>query len=170
MLGKIMSVLLLALWPVMAGAGMTRATLQVSAQVVNNCVANVPSSVVLPVYDGTQVRSRADLQLKCTKDASPVINISSAAATDGMPLTLSGPNGSQLSYAIFSDPGYVDAWNSVGGQTADGLTFRSYTLYLEIPPGQTVPRGSYSGRIDIAVDPGTRAARHYIVAVASRAP
>jgi spore coat protein U-like protein len=167
---KMTPVVLLALWPAIAGAGMTRATLQVSAQVINNCLVNVPSSVILPAYDGTQVRSRAELQLKCTRNASPVIGISTAGATNGARLALLGPDGSQLSYAIFSDPGYADTWSSVGGQTADGLTFKSYTLYLEIPSGQTVAPGAYSGHIDIAVDPGTRIARHYIVPVSSGAP
>ena len=162
--------LVFVLLPPAANAGMSRGTLRVSAQVINNCVADVPSSVALPAYDGTQVRSRADLRLRCTKGASPIISIGSLSAAKGAPRALVGTNGSQLSYDVFSDLGYREVWDSVTGKTADGLTYTSYTLYLEIPSGQTAPQGTYTGDIDIAVDPGTRIARHYVIPVSSSAP
>ena len=92
------------------------------------------------------------------------------SAAKGAPRALVGTNGSQLSYDVFSDRGYREVWDSVTGKTADGLTYTSYTLYLEISSGQTAPRGTYAGDIDIAVDPGTRTARHYVVPVSSSAP
>jgi spore coat protein U domain-containing protein, fimbrial subunit CupE1/2/3/6 len=163
-------VLLLVLFPGTAGARMATATMRVSAYVINDCVANVPSSIALPSYDGTEVRSSASMQLKCTKGASPVIAINNESGSSGAPLNLTGPNGSQLTYGVFSDAALTDPWEAITGQSADGLTFQSYTLYLSIPPGQAASPGTYAGQIDLSVDPGTRAAKHYIIPVACVAP
>lgn len=164
-------VLLLVLFPGTAGARMATATMRVSAYVINDCVANVPSSIALPSYDGSEVRSSASLQLKCTKDASPVIAINDGSGSSGAPLNLlTGPNGSQLTYGVFSNAALTDPWETVTGQSADGLTFQSYTLYLSVPPGQAVSPGTYTGQIDLSVDPGTHAAKHYIIPVACVAP
>ena len=101
MRAKLMALLSLFLFPALASG----ATIQVSAQVINNCVVNIPSSVILPAYRGMQVRSLAELQLRCTKDASPVVSLGrgSLTATAGARV-LTGPDGSQLAYQVYSDP------------------------------------------------------------------
>jgi len=168
---KLTALVLLLLFPAGAKAGMARTTMQVTAQVINNCVVNIPTSVILPAYSGTQVRSRAELQLKCTRDASPIVSLGNGALTAGAGArVLMGPNGSQLTYQVYSNPEYNSVWNAVTEPPADGLTLRSYTLYWAIPSGQTVSPGTYANNIDVAVDPGTRMAKHYTIRVSSLVP
>ena len=164
MRAKLMALLSLFLFPALASG----ATIQVSAQVINNCVVNIPSSVILPAYRGMQVRSLAELQLRCTKDASPVVSLGrgSLTATAGARV-LTGPDGSQLVYRVYSDPQYNSVWNVVTEPPADGLTLRSYTFYWAIPPGQAVSPGTYANNLDVAVDPGTSIVKHYAIRVSS---
>jgi spore coat protein U-like protein len=171
MIPKWATVTFLLLFPVVTSAGMTSATLQISAQVVNNCVVKIPASVTLPAYSGMQVRSLTELQLKCTRAASPVVSLSSGivTATSGAHV-LAGPDGSQLAYQIYSDPHYNSVWNEVTEPPADGLTLRSYTLYWAIPSGQAVSPGAYANSLDVAVDPGTSIAKHYTIRVSSLVP
>src|SRR6266849_810075 len=92
---KLTALVLLLLFPAGAKAGLARTTMQVTAQVINNCVVNIPTSVILPAYTGTQVRSRAELQLNCTRDASPIVSLGNGALTAGARArVLMGPNGS----------------------------------------------------------------------------
>ena len=171
MLAKLTTLTLLLLLPVVASAGMTSTTLQVSAQVINNCVVNIPLSVTLPAYSGNQVRSLAELQLKCTKDTSPVVSLSNGiGTTTSGARVLTGPEGRQLAYQVYSNPQYSAAWNAVTEPPADGLTLRSYTLYWSIPPGQAVSPGNYADNLDVAVDPGTSIAKHYTIRVSSLVP
>src|SRR6266568_5000995 len=150
---------------------MSSATLQVSAQVINNCLVNIPSSVILPAYSGMQVRSLAELQLRCTKDASPVVSLGGGILTASVGTrVLTGPDGSQLAYQVYSDPHYNSVWNAVTEPPADGLTLRSYTFYWVIPPGQAVSPGTYANNLDVAVDPGTSIAKHYTIRVSSLVP
>jgi spore coat protein U-like protein len=161
----------LVLCPAVVGAGMTRATLQVSAQVVNNCVANVPSSVILPRYTGTQVRSRGHLEMRCTKGASPVISLGgSVLSADIGARVLTGPDGGRLTYQVYSDPDYSSVWNAMTEPPADGLTLKSYALYWEIPSGQAASSGTYSANLDVGIDPGTHAPKHFIIRVSSHVP
>jgi spore coat protein U-like protein len=171
MFAKLTTLILLLFFPVVASAGMTSTNLQVSAQVINNCVVNIPSSVILPAYSGKQVRSLAELQLRCTKDASPVVSlgIGSQTTTAGARV-LKGPDGSQLAYEIYSNPRYNAVWNAVTEPPADGLTLMSYTLYWAILPGQAVSPGSYANNLDVAIDPGTSIAKHYTIRVSSLVP
>jgi len=147
---------------------MIEATLQVSAQVVNNCAVIVPSAVILPEYDGTQVRSGVELQLRCTKGAAPIVSLGSSMAAIGGARALAGPDGRQLAYRIYSDPDYNLPWNSVRELRADGLRPASYTLYWAIPSGQTVSPGKYAGNLDVSVDPETGTAKHYTIRVSVR--
>lgn len=163
--------LLLVLFPAVADGRMTSATMRVSAYVVNNCVARVPSSVILPAYDGRQLRSRIDLQLRCTKGASPVISLGSSILTSGRRArVLIGPVGDQLAYQVYSNADYNFVWNAVTEPPADGVTLTSYTLYWAIPPGQAVSPGTYANNLDVAIDPGTRKAKHYTIRVSSLVP
>lgn len=168
MFTRLTALISIALLPAAAWAGMTRATMQVSAQVINNCVVNIPTSVILPAYSGTQVRSRADLQLKCTKGARPIVSLGNGVLTAGAGARLlRGPDGNQLAFQIYSDPDYNSVWNAVTEPPADGLTLRSYAFYWEIPSGQTVSPGTYVANLEVAIDPGTPAPKHYVIQVSS---
>jgi spore coat protein U-like protein len=165
---KLTALLLLVLLPAVASAGMTRSTIQVSAYVVNNCAASVPSSVILPTYSGTQVRSSIELQLRCTKGASPIVSLGGSMTAGGGARVLIGADGGQLAYQVYSDPSYNSVWNAVTEPPADGVTLTSYALYWAVPSGQTVSPGTYANNLDVAVDPGTRMAKHYTIRVSSR--
>jgi spore coat protein U-like protein len=133
-------------------------------------VVNIPSSVTLPAYNGKQVRSIAELQLKCTRDASPVVSLGSGIlTTTARERVLTGPNGSQLAYQVYSDPQYNTVWNAVTEPPA-GLTLKSYTFYWAITPRQAVSSGTYANDLDVAVDPGSRTAKHYTIRVSSLVP
>jgi spore coat protein U-like protein len=159
---RLMILVPIVLCPALAHAGMRSATMRVSAYIVNNCVADVPSSMSIPAYTGTQVQSSAVLQLKCTKAASPVVTLG-----NGGTRAMSDGAGHQLAYQVYSDAGYNLVWNSVTEPPADGLTFASYTLYLAIPSGQSVAPGTYVDNLDVAVDPGTSVAKHYTISLSS---
>jgi spore coat protein U-like protein len=166
-LGKLAAPLSLVLLPIVAYAGMTQTTLHVSAQVINNCVVNVPSSVVLPAYDGTRVRWSADLQLRCTRSASPIVSLRANTTADGETRVLTSPNGNQLAYQVYSDPDYNLVWKAVTEPPADGVTLASYPIYWEIPSGQSVTSGTYISNLDVAVDPGNSVAKHLTIHVSS---
>jgi spore coat protein U-like protein len=160
-------ILLLAV-PRLADARISRATIPVSAQVVNNCAVILPSAVPLPSYSGTTVRSSASFMLKCTRGAAPVVTVHSVSSNAaGMP-TLTGAGGTLLHYRIFSDAGYSTPWQPASGPTSDGATFKPYNLYVAIPAGQAAAPGPYTGTIDVTIDAGGRPARHYAVPVESQ--
>lgn len=167
MLAKLTALISALLFPGVAAG----ASIQVSAYVVNNCVVSVPSSVILPAYSGTQVRSRAEFQLRCTKGASPIVSLGGGVQTAGAGArVLSGPDGGQLAYQVYSNSAYSFVWNAVTEPPADGLTLTSYTLYWAIPPGQVASPGIYANNLDVAVDPGTGMAKHYAIRVSSLVP
>src|SRR5229473_5704722 len=135
MLAKLTPFLFLLVFPALASG----ATMRVSAEVVNNCVVSVPSSVILPAYSGTQVRSRVEFQLRCTKGAMPIVSIGGGVLTSSAGArVLIGPDGGQLAYQIYSNPAYNFVWDAVTEPPADGITLTSYTLYWAMPSGQSM--------------------------------
>ena len=154
--------LLLVVSPAIASARVARTTIQVSAHVVNECAAKIPSSLELPAYRGVQVRSVAQLEIKCTNGASPVISLNSAATWDGAARALTGPSG-KLAYQIFSDDSYKNVWVSLTGSLADGVTFAPYGLHFMIPSGQQASPGTYNSRLDVMIDSGDSTIRHWTI-------
>jgi spore coat protein U-like protein len=154
-----------------ASAGTMRAEIPVSAIVVNNCVARVPTSIEFPTYAGSLVQSTGALQLKCTKRATPIVAISSVTnvAADGQ-RRMTGPDGHYLNYQIYSASDYRAVWSAVTEAPADGVTSTTYTLYCAIPSGQSAPKGTYVDSLDLAIDPGTGIAEHYTVRITTDVP
>ena len=161
--------LLLIALPRIAYARTSRATIQVSAYVVNNCAVLAPSVLRLPSYSGDTVRSGAMFMLKCTKGAAPLVSVRATSVGGSEMPALSGAGGALLHYGIFADSGCSRPWESVSGPVGDGATFKSYNIYVAIPGGQAAASGPYSGSLDISVDTGNRRTRHFIVPVESRA-
>ena len=155
--------LLMIALPRIGHTGTSRATIQVSAYVVNNCAVLAPSVMRLPSYGGTAVRASATFMLKCTKGAAPLVSVRSISTGEGGMPALSGAGGALLNYGIFSDAEYSRPWRSVSGAAGDGATFKPYSMYVAIPAGQAAARGPYSGALDISVDTRNRGTRHFIV-------
>jgi spore coat protein U-like protein len=114
----------------------------------------------------------ASLEISSTANsratAPPIVSLGNGALTAGAGArVLSGPEGSQLAYQVYSDPDYNSVWNAVTEPPADGLTLTSYTFYWEIPSGQTVSPGTYVSNIDVAIDPGAVVPKHYVIQVSS---
>jgi spore coat protein U-like protein len=162
-------VLLLLALPRIGYARTSRAAIQVSAYVVNNCSVLAPSVLRLPSYGGAAVRASVIFMLKCTKGAAPLVSVRSGSTEEGGMPALGGAGGALLYYGIFSDAEYSRPWGSISGIPGDGATFKSYSMYLAIPAGQATARGPYSGALDISVDTGNPRTRHFIVPIETSA-
>lgn len=83
-------------------------------------------------------------------DLATVFGVSIRSASDGADRIMSGPNGAELRYRLYVDPGFIQEWGdggatgaTVGGNVAAGSS-TEYTVYGLIPEQSLVPAGSYT--------------------------
>jgi spore coat protein U-like protein len=63
---------------------------------------------------------------------------------------MTGPNGVELAYKLFTDSARTNNWGDTTGNELSGSGTTSFTVYGQIAAGQTVPPGTYTDTMDTA--------------------
>jgi spore coat protein U-like protein len=68
---------------------------------------------------------------------------------------MTGPAGALVGYKLFQDAGHTTNWgNTVGVDTVQGTQSglaQNFTVFGQLPAGQSVPSGTYSDTITVTV-------------------
>jgi len=144
-----------------ANAGSNSAPVEISAEVVSNCVI-ATSNLAFGQYDPLAANSSQHLDasaivtMLCTRATSAELSLDGGRNPIGATRALAGQV-QHVSYQLFRDAGRTQEW---GGGFAGKMQFVSegvhkpqqVTLYGRIPPGQEVLSGIYTDVVTATVD------------------
>jgi spore coat protein U-like protein len=160
--GTVLSAVLLAGFAAPSFAGTATASFAVTSTVANSCIVGA-NSLAFPTYLPTTTSATTGsttLNVTCTLGAAYTVALSngsgtSADATAGASgRAMSGPSSAQLTYNLYQDSGFSQAWGSTGAfllsGTGTGVQV-PLTVYGRIPASQTVAAGNYADTINVTV-------------------
>jgi spore coat protein U-like protein len=136
-----------------AAAGTATTNVSVGAVLTNNCTISSPTAVAFGNYTGAvnNVTDASAVEATCTTGDIYTISADTGQnTTHANGTTRAMANGTNyLSYELYKDSGRTTVWNTsntVGG-TGNGVA-QDYTIYAQIPGGQTIPiAGTYSDTV-----------------------
>ena len=133
--------------------------LTVTATVAANCTINT-TALVFGTYDAIGPNaanalngSGGEVIVTCTMGTIPTvtldqgINPKSSSSAAFPERQMSGPNGSRLAYALFSDAARSNAWGSAGVSYTSNGTPKTLQVWGSVDSGQNVPAGVYSDTV-----------------------
>ena len=141
-------------------AGSISTTMNVTANVINNCTFTQVNSLQFGAYDNVNQNQNHDatttIQLRCTKNTTASIGINTglnaahaSRATRAMHTTVEND---YLSYEIYTDPSRTTVWNTSSNRvsyTATSSAPATINVYGRIPPQPNVRSGTYSDTVTI---------------------
>jgi spore coat protein U-like protein len=143
-------------------AGTATTSFGVTATVANSCIVGA-NSLAFPTYlptSASPTTGSTTLNVTCTFGAPYTVALSngsgtSADATAGASgRAMTGPSSAQLTYNLYQDSGYSQAWGSTGAYLLSGTGTGvqvPLTVYGRIPATQTAVAGSYTDTINVTV-------------------
>lgn len=144
-----------------ASAGTTTGSLQISAQVVDDCVitsATMPFGSYDPVLTNfsSAVLATGEIDLKCTNgDSYTVTGDTGLHAANAVNTTraLAGPSSNFLDYDLFTDNTYSTVWNASDPINGVGTgSAQAVSVYGRIPAQQTSGiAGNYSDTVTATI-------------------
>lgn len=148
--------LLIAVLAAPAFAATETANLEVSADVIDNCLIST-SPLDFGNYDPVGVNFAAPLDstggvsITCTLDAAVAITLGQGlnpdgASTDAAPLRQMSDGSTELAYNLYTDVAGGTVWgNDASSDVPDTGTgvAENFTVFGRVAPGQNVPAGAY---------------------------
>jgi spore coat protein U-like protein len=135
------------------GSGQVTRTLTVTLQQVSPGCGIGANALNFGNYTGAVLNATTTIQVACTGGDAYSIGLNAGAGAGATTTTrdMTGPGGAELNYKLFSNSGYSVNWgNTVGTNTVSGTGnngVQNFTVYGQIPAGQTVATGSYTDTI-----------------------
>jgi spore coat protein U-like protein len=144
------------------------AAFSVTANVQTLCTVSATNLSFGP-YTGANVYATSVITVKCSTAstaAKPAIHPPPGAYAIGLDAgtasgatvttrSMTGPGGALVGYQLFQDAGHATNWgNTVGVDTVQGTATglaQNYTVFGQLPAGQTAPQGSYTDTIIVTV-------------------
>ena len=139
-------------------AGSKTANLQVTAEVVPNCIIVRKADVVFGTYDpiGANAAAPKDgqglIELGCTVGTNVKIELDNGQNAAGTARNMAGPSATRLGYDLFKDAAATQRLGSGSTEShvsliPSGQTGLTLTVYGRVPPKQNVRTGNYADTI-----------------------
>lgn len=116
-----------------------------------NCNLTITSPLNFGTYTGAQIRSTTPYVVFCPGGSwnIPMGPGTGAGATVNERF-LTGPNGAELGYEVYSNSSYSAIWGNTTANEVAGTGSVNGTVYAQLNSGQSGPPGTYTDTVDTA--------------------